>query len=219
MHRSKVAIEWSLKVVNVIGILDQKHGNSQVMVNGKKEKRCSIVPGMTCDEHFGIADYAFLNGFPTSGGQLFVCYWNNNGKRPSKPVGNPGAEGYVEMVKEALAKIDGPTIPKPDYDTFMEQMDVAQRAREKKETAKAIGLYQKAAAKTAHPRLAALANEQLALVNEEGLAHVGEAERLSWENLQKAKDQLKQVIAKYPGLDCAKAAEDLLKRLIEKGKP
>lgn len=212
-----MAIEWSLKVVNVIGILDQKHGSTQVMVNGRKEKRCSIAPGMTCEEHFNIADYAFLNGFPTSTGQLFVCYWNNNGKRPSKPVGNPGAEGYVELVKEALSKIDGPTIPKPDYDSFMDQMDIATKAREKHETSRAIGLFQKAA-KNPHARLIALATEQLNLINDEGQAHVGEAERIAWENLTKAKDQLKQIISKYATLECAKNAETLLKRLIEKGK-
>lgn len=212
-----MAIESSLKVVNVVGILDQKHGHTSVVVNGKKEKRCSIVPGMTCDEHFTIADYAFTNGFASSKGQLFVCYFNNNGKRPSKPVGNPGAEGYVEIVKEALAKIDGPTIPKPDYDAFMVQMEVAQRAREKREISRAIGLFQKAA-KNEHARLAGLANERLVEINDEGLAHVGEAERIAWEQLQKAKDQLKMVIEKYSPLDCAKKAAEILKRLNEKGK-
>src|SRR5687767_7998099 len=137
VHKSKMAIEASLKVVNVVGILDQKHGSVQVNVNGRREKRCPIVPGMTCEEHFNIADYAFLNGFPTSTGQVFVNYWTSAGKRPTKPVGNPGAEGYVKIVEEALAKIDGPTIPKPDYDAFMVQLDAAKRAHEKRETRKA----------------------------------------------------------------------------------
>jgi hypothetical protein len=218
VHKSKMSIEASLKVVNVVGILDQKHGSVNVNVNGRKEKRCSIVPGMTCEEHFNIADYAFLNGYPSSYGQVFVNYWTSAGKRPTKPVGNPGAEGYVKIVEEALAKIDGPTIPKPDYDSFMAQMDVAKRAQDKRETRKAIDLHLKAS-KNPHARLAGLANEQLAMINDEGGQHLAEAERTASESVVKAKDMLKQVIERYSPLDCAKKATDLLKRLIDKGKP
>src|SRR5262245_46584480 len=123
IHRNKPAVEASLKVVNVVGILDQKHGNLFVNVNGKKERRCSIFPSVTCEEHFKVADYAFTNGFLSSTGQVFVCVFNSNGKRPTKPAGNPGGDGYVKIVEEAIRKIDGYTISKWDYDAFMAQMD------------------------------------------------------------------------------------------------
>lgn len=207
-----MAIEASLKVVNVVGILDQKHGSTSVLVNGRKEKRCSIVPGMTCEEHFNIADYAFLNGFPSSNGQVFVNYWTFSGKRPTKPVGNPGAEGYVKIVEEAVGKIDGQMIWKPDYDAFMVQMDLAKRAKDKVETRKAIEILLKAA-KNPSARLTELANEKLREINDEGLAHLTVAEQQMSENKTKAKESLKAIVQKYAGLDVATRAEALLKKL------
>ena len=207
-----MAIEASLKVVNVVGILDQKHGSTSVLVNGRKEKRCSIVPGMTCEEHFNIADYAFLNGFASSNGQVFVNYWNLSAKRPSKPVGNPGAEGYVKIVEEAVGKIDGPMIWKPDYDSFMDQMDAAKRAKDKVETRKAIDILLKAA-KNPSARLGEIANEKLREINDEGLTHLAAAEQQVSENKAKAKETLKAIVQKYAGLEVATRAAALLKKL------
>jgi hypothetical protein len=217
VHRSRPAIEISLKVVNVVGILDQKHGSTSVMVNGRKEKRCSIVPAMTCEEHFKIADYAFLNGYPSSDGQVFVNVWNNQGKRPTKPVQNPGSEGYIKIVEEALAKIDGPTISKPDYDAFMVQMDAAKAAEEKRDIHKSIEILLKAA-KYPIAKLAAMADERLREINEQGSLHVAEAERLVSENLSKSKETLKRVSKEYAPLECSKKAAEVLKRLTEKAK-
>lgn len=217
MHRSKPAIEVSLKVVNVVGILDQKHGSTFVNVNGRKEKRCSIVPGMTCEEHFKIADYAFLNGFPSSDGQIFVNVWSHQGKRPGKPVQNPGSEGYIKIVEEALAKIDGPTISKPDYDAFKALLDASKAAQEKREIHKAIEILLKAA-KNPIAKLAAIADERLREINEEGSLHVAEAERLVSENLPKSKETLKRVSKEYAPLECSKKAAEVLKRLTEKAK-
>ena len=216
MHRSRNAVEASLKVVNLVGILDQKHGNTYVNVNGRKEKRCSIVPSMTCEEHFKVADYAFLNGFASSTGQVFVAVFNKNGKLPNKPAGNPGGEGYVKIVEAALKKIDGYSIHKLDYDAFMVQLDAAEAARGK-DLRKAIDLLVKAAANP-QAGLAALAHQKMGEIDVEGSAHVAEAERLSKENPAKGKDALKQLIAKYAPLDCSKRAEEILKKLNDKGK-
>ncbi|HEU4339528.1 MAG TPA: hypothetical protein VFS19_05630 [Planctomycetota bacterium] len=212
MHRGKTAIEASLKVVNVVGILDQKHGSTSVVVNGKKEKRCPIVPAMTCEEHFNIADYAFLNGFPSANGQVFVNYWTMKGKRPSKAVGNPGAEGYVKIVEEAVGKIDGQMIWKPDYDSFMEQMELAKRWKEKVETRKAIDVLLKAA-KNPGVRLAAMANEMLNEINDEGLTHLTAAEQEAATHPAKARESLKAIVQKYSPLEVATRASNLLKKL------
>jgi hypothetical protein len=216
VHRSKIAIEASLKVVNLVGILDQRHGHTYVVVNGRKEKRCSIVPSMTCEEHFKVADYAFLNGFASATGQVFVCVFNKNGKLPNKPAGNPGGEGYVKIVEAALKKIDGFTIGKLDYDAFMAQLDAAQAARGK-DLRKAIDILVKAAANP-QAGLAVLAQQKMGEIDGEGFAHVDEAERLAKENPAKAKDTLKQLIAKYAPLECSKRAEAILKQINEKGK-
>ncbi len=216
--KTKVAIEASLKVVNVVGILDQKHGSTTVMVNGRKEKRCSIVPAMTCAEHFEIADYAFKNGWPSSTGQVFVNVFNSSGKRPNKPVGNPGGEGYVKIVEDALAKGDGTTtIAKPEYDACMERLNAAKVARERKELRRAIDILLKAA-QNPIPRLANLADDRVREIDEEGAAHVGEAERMLSENEAKAKESLKRIVEKYSPLECSKKAVEILKKLAEKAK-
>ncbi|HZN62048.1 MAG TPA: hypothetical protein VFC90_06550 [Planctomycetota bacterium] len=217
MHKSKTAIEASLKVVNVVGILDLKHGSTTVMVNGRKEKRCSIVPAMTCEEHFKIADYAFLNGYDSVTGQVFVNVWNSLAKKPSKPVGNPGAEGYVQIVDEAIRKIDGTIILKPDYDAWAIQMDAARVAQEKKDVRKAIDILSKQT-KNEIAKLAGLAEERLRAVNEEGSSLVAEAEKQAKENLAWSKETLKRVIREYAPLDCSKTATIILKRLEEKGR-
>jgi hypothetical protein len=216
VHRNKPAIEASLKVVNVAGILDQKHGNVTVNVNGRKEKRCSIFQSMTCEEHFKIADYAFLNGFASSTGQVFVCVFNSYAKRPTKPVQNPGGEGYVKIVEEALKKIDGYTISKWDYDAFMAQMD-AGKAAEAKDLHKAVEIYVKAS-KNEQARLAALALTRVQELDQQGAAIVADAEKLAAQDPGKAKEALRKVIREYAPLECSKKAAEVLKLISEKGK-
>lgn len=217
VHRNQPAIEASLKVVNVVGILDQAHGSSYVMVNGRKEKRCSIFPTMTCEEHFKIADYAFLNGFASSDGQkqVLICVFNSQGKRPGKWIHNPGGEGYVKMVEDAVKKIDAQTISKPVYDAFMAQMDAAKQLQDKHELRKAIDILLKASQHEIK-RLGGIADERVREINEEGSGRVTEAEGQATKDLAKAKEALKQVIRDYAPLDCSKRAEEVLKRLSGK---
>lgn len=217
MLRNSAAVETSLKVVNVVGILDQTHGSQMVMVNGRKEKRCSLLPSMTCEEHFKIADYAFTNGHAGTKGfqQILVNVWNMEGKKPGKPVHNPGGEGYIKIVEEALKKIDGSTVGKLEYDAFMAQMDAAKAFQDKGQLSKAIDLLVKAAA---HPsdRLAPLADQRVRELNEQGSGKVSEAETQATKDVAKAKMILKEVIRDYAPLDCSKRAAEVLKRLNEK---
>jgi hypothetical protein len=215
--RSSAAIESSLKVVNVVGILDQTHGGQMVMVNGRKEKRCSLLPMMTCEEHFKIADYAFTNGHVGTKGfqQILVNVWNMEGRKPQKPVHNPGGEGYVKIVEDALKKLDGSTVGKLEYDAFMAQMDAAKSLQDKGHLPKAIEILVKAAAHPS-PRLAPLADQRVRELNEQGSGRVSEAETQATKDVAKAKMILKEVIRDYAPLDCSQRAAEVLKRLNEK---
>ena len=164
-----------------------------------------------------IADYAFTNGHAGSKGfqQILVNVWNMDGKKPGKPVHNPGGEGYIKIVEEALKKIDGTTVGKLEYDAFMAQMDAAKAFQDKGHLSKAIDLLVKAAA---HPsgRLAPLADQRVRELNEQGSGKVSEAETQATKDVAKAKMILKEVIRDYAPLDCSKRAAEVLKRLNEK---
>jgi hypothetical protein len=108
-------------------------------------------------------------------------------------------------------------ISKPDYDAFMDKFDVAEYARSKKELRKAIDRYVDLS-KHEIRRLADLAEQPLREINDEGMAHVTEAERIAWENPARARESLKLVMSKYAPLDCSKKAEELLKKLAEKAR-
>ena len=216
MQRSLNSIEASLKVVNVLGILDQKHGFKYVTVNGRREKRCLVAPTMTCEEHFKIADYAHLNGVEGKG-QVLVAVFNSLGKNPTKPVGNPGGEGYVKIVEEALSKIEGPTIWKPDYDRFMAQMENAKEAERRRELHRSIEILLKAS-KDPIEKLAKLADRRVQEINEQGDLQVAEAENRFKEDPAKSKETLRRVAQDYDPLACSKRAAELLKKLGDKGR-
>src|SRR5262245_1192677 len=182
-----------------------------VMVTGRKEKRCSLLPTITCEEHFTIADYAGTKGVQ----QILINGWNQEGRKPGKPEHNPGGEGYIKMVEEALKKIDGTTVGKLEYDAFMAQMDAAKAAQDKGHLSKAIDLYLKAAANP-NVRLAPIADQHVRELNEQGSGKVSEAETQAGKDLPKAKLILKEVIRDYAPLDCSKRAAEVLKRLNEK---
>jgi len=210
VHRSKNAIAASLKTVNVIGILDMKHGKITVTVNGRKEKRCSIVPSITCEEHFAISDYAHKEGVEGSG-QILVSVFTPEGKKPTKPIGNPGGDGYVKIVEEALGGLTGERISKADYDSAIPHYDAAIDAVGRGEIKKGIELLSKVA-KHKLEKFRKMGEEILQQLDRQGEALIDQARRQAAEDPVKARETLRRVAEQYVPLPCAAKAQEALKR-------
>jgi len=209
-------VDASIKGVTLVGILDRKHGSIAVNVNGRREKRCSIVSSLTCEEHFLIADHACKEFFEGQGTVLSVAL-DPRGKNPTKPVTTRTGEEYVKLLEEALAKIDGQSISKADYDAVIPNLDAADALVAKGEVRKAIETVQKAA-KTPVEKLRLMTEEKLNEIDGRGENLVEEARQLLEKDPVKAKDILRRVASQYPPLACAKKAEELLKSAAEKGR-
>jgi hypothetical protein len=214
--RSRSSAEASQKVVTLVGILDRKHGSIPVTINGRREKRCSIVQSMTCEEHFLIADHAYKEFFEATG-QVFCVALDPRGKNPTKPVPTPSGDAYAKVVEEALAKIDGTSISKADYDAVIPQIDAAAGAVARGEIHKAIEALQRAS-KTSVEKLRRMAEERLQELDGRGDGLIEEARQLLEKDPAKAKEILRRVASQYPPLACAKKAEELLKSTSEKGR-
>jgi len=210
VHRNKAAIAASLKTVNVIGILDMKHSKITVTVNGRKEKRCSIVPSMTCEEHFKISDYAHLEGLEVSG-QVFVSVFTPEGKKPTKAVGNPGGDGYIKIVEQALAGLTGERISKADYETAIPHYDAAIDLVGKGEVRKGIELLSKVA-KHKVEKFRRMGEEMLHQLDMAGEGQIEQARRLMADDPAKAREILRKVAEQYVPLACAGKAQEALKR-------
>ena len=212
--RSKSSVDASQKVVTLVGILDRKHGSVPTNVNGRRERRCTIVPSMTCEEHFLIADHAYKEFFEATG-QVFCVALNPQGKSPTKPVPTPTGDAYVKVVEEALSKVDGYSISKADYDAVIPKLDAATALEEKGEFAKSFEILQKAAK---HPveKLAKMAEERIRMLDGRGEDLINQAKLLMDKEPAKAKELLRKVVKEFAPLPCSKKAEELLKSGGEK---
>ncbi|HTF56270.1 MAG TPA: hypothetical protein VK661_03305 [Planctomycetota bacterium] len=209
-------MDASIKGVTLVGILDRKHGSIPVTINGRREKRCSIVPSITCEEHFLIADHACKEFFEGEGTVLSVAL-DPRGKNPTKAITTRTGESYVKLLEEALGKIDGTSISKADYDLVIPLLDAAAASVTRGEVRKAIEMVQKAG-KTAVERLQRMTEERLNEINAQGEGQVDEARQLLEKDPTKAREILRRVASQYPPLACAKKAEELLKAPAEKGR-
>lgn len=181
------------------------------------EKWCEHVYGVKCEEHRKNHNDTSSLFFQGSIPNPTTIFCTPDGKEISRKKGSMAPKEFVDMAKEAAAKV-GPGIGQEEYlfaKGKMKASDASLSEQKVKDAIASLTAVTKQFGK--HPTAKKLAEEaqaKLDKINEAGLAIVDQAkEDAAAGKVDDAKKALKDVYANYKGLDCAKAAEKAMAEL------
>ena len=192
------------------------HGTKEIKKGKDKYKVCKIYSTISCDDHveLGKTKWSEILGEKEVALPQHV-FVDAAGKVLSRKAGSMTAQDLVKEINDAVAKIEGPKIPKGDYDVARSALRDGEDLVKKDEIKKAIAAFTKVT-KSTHPPLAKLGDDQLKNLQSSGDARVEAAIQQMSTNVDEAAKVLKKVAEEYKPLECATKAADILKAMAEK---
>lgn len=206
-------IAGSRDTVAVASHVDNDHKSMEVEEKGRKVRRCTIYPNISCEDHVRTSEVGkkYLAGIGRWEAPMSI--WTDpKGKELFKLQGAVGPPAFLQGLKRALNKVEGDRISKEDYDRQAVPLDEADAAMKEGKYKIAIEGYK--AARGPIEALKKLADKALADLQSIGQNLLNRGRKaIDSSRREQARELLKIVAADFEGLECAREAAEILKKL------
>lgn len=204
-------ISATTDIVAVASHVDNDHKSVEVVENGVKVRRCTIYPNLKCEDHVRTSEVGmkYIKGRFAAPVSLWC---DASGKEMFRKSGFRQPENFLEDLKEALGKVPGKRVGKPEYDRQALPLEAAEAALSDGKYKSAIEGFT-TASKGEIEALRKAAELGLAGVTRTGQGLLARGRSaLDSGRTDQARELLKIVAEEFAALDCGREAAELLKK-------